>query len=139
MPRLRTPATLLISGAVALGLSACSSDDPPEATPTPTASASAPSPAATNSGIVPDNVWAGVIKRAVPVLAETPDAEIVTAAKKVCTTFEAEPNKASATAILKDTETTLELDTVQARVFASAAITHFCTDRSDEWTEASIG
>lgn len=136
---------LIAVAALALSLTACGSDSPDDTAATPAASASSTgpetggSPTPGNSGIVPDNTWAGVFKKAVPPLADRSDEEVVTAAKKVCSTFEASPDKPTATAILTDLGTSLSLDATQQQIFASGAVTHFCTAQSGAWTEASIG
>ncbi|MFW5472661.1 DUF732 domain-containing protein [Knoellia sp. CPCC 206450] len=145
MPRRRTPMTLLAAAALALSVTACGSESPDDTAARPTASASSTGPdtseSATpgNSGIVPDNTWAGVFKKAVPPLADRSDEEVVAAAKKVCSTFEATPDKPTAKAILADLGTTLNLDATQQQIFASGAVTHFCTAQSGAWTQASIG
>ena len=145
MPRLRAFPALLAAGTLALSLTACGSDSPDDTAATPTASASSTgpetsaSPTPGNSGIVPDNTWAGVFKKAVPPLADRSDEEVVAAAKKVCSTFEATPNQATAKAILADLGTSLSLDATQQQIFASGAVTHFCTAESGAWTQASIG
>lgn len=149
MLNLRMPATLLIGAALALTLSACgsgasegTSTTTPSTTTSPSdapTSSSSTTPEPSNSGIVPDAAWAGVFKKAVPPLAKKTDDEVATAAKKVCTDFEASPAKTSADAILKGLETDLGLDVVQQQIFASGAITHFCTGQSSAWTTASIG
>ncbi|KGN38326.1 DUF732 domain-containing protein [Knoellia subterranea] len=144
MTRLRLPATLFAAAALALTMSACGSGSA-EGTSTPTtgSSASQPSdansPAPTNSGIVPENTWAGVVKKAVAPLAEKSDEDVVAAAKKVCSTFEANPDEATAKAILTGNESALGLDHTQSVIFASAAVTHFCTPQTEAWTKASIG
>ncbi|KGN29615.1 hypothetical protein N798_13255 [Knoellia flava TL1] len=143
MPRLRTPATLLSGCALALALTACGSGSPddsgsaPASTSTDRTSPSA-SPEPSNSGIVPDNTWASVFKKALPPLADRSDAEVAAAARKVCTTFEASPDEATARAILADLGTTLTLDATQRQLFASGAVTHFCTGRTGAWTQASM-
>ena len=148
MLRTRKPTTLLLGAALAITLTACgseSSDGDAGSTPSTSTSASGPAtssgttPEPGNSGIVPDSAWASVFKKTVPPLASKSDEEVATAAKKVCTDFEASPDKATATTILKDAETTLGLDSTQSQIFASGAITHFCTDRSAAWTTASLG
>ncbi|WP_353952454.1 DUF732 domain-containing protein [Knoellia sp. S7-12] len=148
MLRMRKPTTLLMGAALALALTACgseSNDSAEGSTPTTTSSASdaaTPSgttPAPKNSGIVPDATWAGVIKKVVPPLANKSDDEVASAAKKICTDFEASPTDASADAILKGLETSLGLDSTQTQIFGSAAVTHFCTPQTDAWTKASIG
>lgn len=149
MLTLRTPATLLLGAALALTLTACGSEsDGGDAgsKPTTTASASGPTTPATdstptpkNSGIVPDATWAGVFKKALPPLANTSDDDVATAARKVCTDFEASPTDATADTILKGLETSLGLDSTQSQIFASGAVTHFCTGRATAWTKASVG
>lgn len=150
MLRMRKSATLLLGGALTLALTACGSDSPDGAsgsTPSSTTSASGsatPSssgttPAPGNSGIVPDATWAGLFKKALPPLAGKSDDEVATAARKVCSDFEATPDKATATTILKEAESALGLDSTQSRIFASGAITHFCTDQQEAWTTASLG
>lgn len=144
MLRLRTPATLLTGCALALALTACGSDSPGDGDSTPASTSSdatspSPSPKPSNSGIVPDNTWASVFKKALPPLADRSDEEVAAAAKKVCTTFEASPDEATATAILSDLGTTLALDDTQQQLFASGAVTHFCTGQSGAWTKASLG
>lgn len=148
MLTLRKPATLLIGAALAITLTACgseSSDGDSGSTPSTTTSASGPAtssgttPEPGNSGIVPDAAWASVFKKALPPLASKSDDEVAAAAKKVCTDFEASPDKATAATILKDAESALGVDSTQARIFASGAITHFCTGQSTAWTTASIG
>ncbi|CAN7203058.1 DUF732 domain-containing protein [Knoellia sp. LjRoot47] len=147
MLTLRTPATLLLGGVLALSLAACgsgSSDDAgtsgsESSTSDTSASGSSPSPTPSNSGIVPENTWASVFKKAIPPLADKSDEQVAAAAKKVCTTFEANPDEATAKAILADLGTTLALDPTQQQIFASGAVTHFCTGQADEWTKASLG
>lgn len=145
MPRLRTLPTLMAAAALALPLTACGSGSPDDTAATPTAPASSTgpdtsaSPASSNSGIVPDKTWAGVFKKAVPPLADRSDEEVVAAAKKVCSTFEATPDKPTAKAILADLGTSLSLDPTQQQIFASGSVTHFCTGQSSAWTQASIG
>lgn len=145
MLSLRKPSTLLIGAALALPLTACgseSNDAPAGSTPsatTSTTSNSASSPAPSNSGIVPANTWAQVFKKAVPPLAAKSDGEVAAAGQKVCTDFEAAPTDATADTILKGLETSLALDSTQSRIFASGAITHFCTPQTEAWTKASIG
>lgn len=145
MPRPRTLPTLLAAGTLALSLTACGSESPDDAGSTPATSASSTgsdasaSPTPGNSGIVPDNTWAGVFKKAVPPLADRSDEEVVAAAKKVCSTFEATPDQTTAKAILADLGTSLSLDATQQQIFASGAVTHFCTAQSGAWTQASIG
>lgn len=145
MSRLRAQPPLFVAAALALSLVACGSEPPDDTAATPTASASSTgpdtsaSPTPGNSGIVPDNTWAGVFKKAVPPLAERSDEEVVAAAKKVCSTFEATPDKPTAKAILTDLGTTLGLDATLQQIFASGAVTHFCTAQSGAWTQASIG
>lgn len=145
MLRIRKPSTLLLGAALALALTACgsqSNDDPAGSTPstsTSTSSGTASSPAPTNSGIVPANTWAQVFKKAVPPLAAKSDEEVAAAGQKVCADFEASPTDATAKTILKGLEAPLGLDHTQAVVFASGAITHFCTPQTDAWTKASLG
>lgn len=147
MTRLRLPATLFAAAALALSVSACgseSADGGSGSTTAPTSAASSTggtgsTPEPSNSGIVPENTWAGVVKKAVAPLAEKSDEDVVAAAKKVCSTFEASPDEATAKAILKDNETALGLDHTQSIIFASAAVTHFCTGQTDAWTKASSG
>jgi hypothetical protein len=148
MPRLRPPVALLIGGALALALTACgsaTSNDTAGADGTATSAPGTPStpigssPAPSNSGIVPANTWASVFKKALPPIADTRDEDVVTAAQKVCTTFEATPDEATAKAILADLGASLALDATQQQVFASGAVTHFCTGSADDWTRASIG
>ena len=145
MPTLRTPATLLLGGLLALTLTACGSESSDDSGSTPSSSSSAgdsapsASPTPSNSGIVPENTWASVFKKALPPLAGKSDEEVATAAKNVCTTFEATPDKTTAKAILADLGTTLALDATQQQIFASGAVTHFCTGQADEWTKASLG
>ena len=145
MSRRRTLPTLLATVTAALTLTACGSETADDSALTPTASPSSTGPATSasptpgNSGIVPDNTWAGVFKKAVPPLADRSDEEVVAAAKKVCSTFEATPDQTTAKAILADLGTRLRLDATQQQIFASGAVTHFCTARSAAWTQASIG
>ncbi|MDT0214024.1 hypothetical protein Q9R29_09010 [Rothia sp. ARF10] len=145
MSRLRALPTLLAAGALTLSLTACGSGSPNDAGSTPAASASSTgsdasaSPTPGNSGIVPDNTWAAVFKKAVPPLAGRSDEEVVAAAKKVCSTFETTPDPATAKTILADLGTSFSLDATQQQIFASGAVTHFCTARSGAWTQASIG
>ena len=144
MSRRHTLPTLLATVTAALVLTACGSQSSGDGASTPTASASSTGPASAsptpgNSGIVPDNTWAGVFKKAVPPLADRSDEEVVAAAKEVCSTFEATPDQATAKAILADLGTRLSLDATQQQIFASGAVTHFCTAQSGAWTQASIG
>ncbi len=145
----RKPATLLIGAALALSLAACgseSSDGDAGSTPSTTSSASTPAtpttgttPEPSNSGIVPDAAWAGIFKKAVPPLANKSDEEVATAARKVCSDFEAAPTKETAKTILQGAQSSLGLDATQAQIFATGAITHFCTAQSGAWTTAAIG
>ncbi|MFC7487236.1 DUF732 domain-containing protein [Knoellia sp. CPCC 206453] len=144
----RKPATLLIGAAMALALTACgseSSDGDAGSTPSTTTSPSGPAtstgttPEPGNSGIVPDATWAGIFKRAVPPLASKSDKEVATAARKVCSDFEAAPTKETAKTILQGAQSGLGLDATQAQIFATGAITHFCTGQSGAWTTAAIG
>ena len=145
MSRRHTLPTLLATVTAALVLTACGSQSSGNGASSPTASASSTGPATSvsptpgNSGIVPDNTWAGVFKKAVPPLADRSDEEVVAAAKEVCSTFEATPDQATAKAILADLGTRLSLDATQQQIFASGAVTHFCTAQSGAWTQASIG
>ncbi|EAQ00472.1 hypothetical protein JNB_09874 [Janibacter sp. HTCC2649] len=144
MLRIRKPLTLLAAGALALTLTACGSETPdaPSGTTsssTTTAPTTGSSPAPTNSGIVPENTWASVFKKAVPPLASKSDEEVATAAKKVCADFEAAPTDATAEAILQGAQSGLGLDATQAQIFATGAITQFCTPQSGAWTKAAIG
>lgn len=145
MLSLRKPSTLLIGAAVALTLTACgtqSNDDPAGSTPatsTSTSPSSTSAPEPSNSGIVPANTWAQIFKKAVPPLAAKSDEEVAAAGQKVCADFEASPTDATAKAILKGLEAPLGLDHTQAVVFASGAITHFCTPQTEAWTKASLG
>ena len=146
MLTLRTPATLLLGGLLALTLTACGSESSDDSGSAPSSSSSAgdttapsASPSPSNSGIVPENTWASVFKKALPPLADKSDEEVATAAKNVCTTFEATPDRTTAKAVLADLGTTLGLDATQQQIFASGAITHFCTGQADEWTKASLG
>jgi hypothetical protein len=144
MLTLRTPATLLLGGLLALTLTACGSESsdggsaPSSGSSTSDTTPSA-SPSPSNSGIVPENTWASVFKKALPPLADKSDEEVATAAKNVCTTFESTPDRTTAKAILADLGTTLALDATQQQIFASGAVTHFCTGQTDEWTKASLG
>lgn len=144
MLRLRLPATLLTGCALALALTACGSESPDDTASTPTSTSSdatspSSSPEPSNSGIVPENTWASVFKKALPPLVDKSDEEVAMAAKNVCTAFEATPDKTTAKAILADLGTTLALDATQQQIFASGAVTHFCTGQTDEWTKASLG
>ncbi|MFC7490056.1 MULTISPECIES: DUF732 domain-containing protein [unclassified Knoellia] len=146
MLTLRKPVTLLCGAALALTLSACGSESPDTSGSTPTPSttsaptpSSSPTPTPSNSGIVPANTWASVFKKAVPPLASKSDEAVATAGQKVCTDFEAAPTDATADTILKGLESSLGLDRTQAQIFASGAITHFCTPQADAWTKASLG
>ena len=145
MLTLRTPATLLLGGLLALTLTACGSESsdggsaPSSGSSASDTTAPSASPEPSNSGIVPENTWASLFKKALPPLADKSDEEVATAAKNVCTTFEATPDKTTAKAILADLGTTLALDATQQQIFASGAVTHFCTGQTDEWTKASLG
>lgn len=144
----RKPATLLIGAALALTLTACGSESPdgdagstPSTTTSPSNAATSPgtTPEPSNSGIVPDATWAGVFKKAVPPLASKSDEEVATAAKKVCSDFEAAPTKDTAKTILQGAQSGLGLDVTQAQIFATGAVTHFCTAQTGAWTTAAIG
>ena len=148
MLRIRETLTLLAAGAVALTLASCGSETPDGATgptaPTSTTTGApttdtSPSAAPSNSGIVPANTWATVFKKAVPPLASKSDEEVAAAGEKVCTDFEAAPTDATADTILTGLQSGLALDSTQAQIFASGAITHFCTPQADAWTKASLG
>lgn len=146
MPLLRTSLTLVAGVSLALSLAACgsgSADDPSGAPSSTSSSTTAPttdsSPAPSNSGIVPENTWASVFKKAVPPLASKSDEQVAAAGKKVCTDFEAAPTDVTAKAILEGAQSDLGLDSTQAQIFASGAITHFCTAQSGAWTTASLG
>lgn len=138
-----------------LALTACGSDSPDDtagstpstttspsnaATPSPSSSPTTPeSPAPSNSGIVPDEAWSGVIKKFVPPLAAKSDTQVATAGRKVCADFEASPDAATAKKIVAEAQTALGLDATQSQIFATAAITHFCTPQSDAWTKTLTG
>ncbi|MBK8731262.1 MAG: DUF732 domain-containing protein [Tetrasphaera sp.] len=107
---------------------------------TPSSPASA-STSAGDSGTAPaadEKAWVEVLKKTMPALASTSDAEILTQAKKVCTDFKANPTNAGANAGVKEIESAFGLDSTFAKVFATASITQYCNDQSEAYMKASI-
>ncbi|WP_148232372.1 DUF732 domain-containing protein [Janibacter sp. HTCC2649] len=128
--------------ALALTLTACGSEKADDATSgstgtTPAATTTA-SPGGASDGSA-DEQWAGRFKKAIPPLADTPDADLVAAGKKMCADFTAAPTAPTAKAIIKDAETTLKLDPVQANLWTGGAIAHFCNDQGTAFLTASVG
>lgn len=72
-------------------------------------------------------------------MADTNDAEIVAAGKKVCSMFKADPTPATAKAIIKDAETTFTLDSTQANIWIGGAIAFFCNDQGTAFLDAQTG
>lgn len=144
-----TKTTSIIAGAVlALSLTACgSSSDDASSGDKATASGGSPTSDASTStepstgtgGSVADETWASRFKKVIPPLADTPDAQLVAAGKKMCTDFEAAPTPATAKAIIKEAETTLKLDSTQANMWTGGAISHFCNDQGTAFLTASVG
>lgn len=144
-----TTMTIIASAALALSLTACGSESTdagsadkttaPAASPTGDTSSATTEPSPSNGGIVPDEAWAATFKKAIPPMANTSDAEVVTAGKKICTTFTADPTPVTAEAIIKDAETTFKLDSVQANMWTAGAVAHFCNDQGTAFLTASVG
>lgn len=136
----------IIAGvAVALTLTACGSEKADDtgtgsggATKTPTSAASS-SPSATNQGIIPDDIWAGTFKKAIPPLADVPNSELIAAGKKLCADFTAAPTPATAKAAIAQSESTWKLDSVQANMWTGGAIARFCNDQGTAFLTASVG
>ncbi|WP_353952450.1 hypothetical protein V6K52_03125 [Knoellia sp. S7-12] len=141
--------TIIASAALALSLTACGSGSTdagsgdkatsPAASATGNTSSATAQPSTGTGGTVPDEQWAAKFKTVIPPMANTSDAEIVTAGKKICTTFTADPTPATAKAIIKDAETTFKLDSVQANMWAGGAVSHFCNDQGTTFLSASVG
>lgn len=142
--------SILAGTALALTLSACGSEKasdtssgsgsgPVSSTTPATAPSPAPSGSATNQGIIPDDVWAGTFKKAIPPLADVPNDELVAAGKKLCADFTAAPTAATAKAGIAAARTTWKLDSVQANIWTGGAIARFCNDQGTAFLTASIG
>jgi hypothetical protein len=86
-----------------LALASCGSeagDGTSGSTPSATtAPGTASPPIPSNSGVVPENTWASVFKKALPPLAAKDDAQVAAAARKVCTDFGASPTDTTAKTI----------------------------------------
>jgi hypothetical protein len=142
--------SILAGAALALTLTACGSDDAADAgsgdKATSTGSATgAASPSTGSSGSTgstggsADEAWASRFKKVIAPLADTPDAQLVDAGKKMCADFTAAPTPETAKAIIKEAETTLKLDSVQANMWTGGAIAHFCNDQGTAFLTASVG
>ncbi|MFC7487229.1 DUF732 domain-containing protein [Knoellia sp. CPCC 206453] len=135
--------SIIAGAALALTLTACGSDnaadpgsgDKASSTGSATGAAS-PTTGTDTSG---DEAWASRFKKVIPPLADTPDAQLVTAGKKMCADFTAAPTPVTAKAIIKDAETTLKLDSAQANMWTGGAVAHFCNDQGTAFLTASVG
>ena len=137
--------SIVAAASVALTLSACGSEKADDAgsgsssgASSPTASAS-PSATATNQGIIPDDLWATTFKKAIPPLADVPNAELIAAGKKLCADFTAASTTATAKAGIAEAESTWGLDSVQANMWTGGAIARFCNDQGTAFLKASVG
>lgn len=137
--------SIVAAASVALTLSACGSEKADDAgsgsssgASNPTASASS-SATATNEGIIPDDLWATTFKKAIPPLADVPNAELIAAGKKLCADFTAAPTTATAKAGIAEAESTWGLDSVQANMWTGGAIARFCNDQGTAFLKASVG
>lgn len=136
--------TITAGLALALALTACGSDKADDngsgdkATSSSTSTGAA-TPTTGGSDGSADEQWAAKFKTAIPPLANTPDADLVTAGKKMCADFTAAPTPETAKAIIKDAGTTLKLDAVQANIWTGGAIAHFCNDQGTAFLTGSVG
>ncbi len=138
--------SIFAGAALALTLTACGSDNAADSGAGDKATSAAGSATAAaspttggDSGGSGDEAWASKFKKVIPPLADTPDAQLVTAGKKMCADFTAAPTPVTAKAIIKDAETTLKLDSVQANMWTGGAIAHFCNDQGTAFLTASVG